>query len=337
MRTVFTGIVFVLFLYSCNNKGNAPDVSNIPISLNTERFEKSLFDTTQKNLVSYLLKVQNNAPSFAGTFITKILNADPAWPTDSIADYVNGFIHAYRPVYDSAEKLFTDFSKYEKEIKKGLQYVKYYFPQYKVPTKIITYIGPADGYGDILMEDALVIGLQHHLGRDFHLYKSELVQQTYPAYVSYNFEPDYISVNCMKNIVDDLYPEKEDDRPMINQMVEKGKRLYVLSKLLPNEEEHLLIGYTKKQMEESNQHEAVIWNLFIKNSYLQVADKNIIKNYIGESPSTAELGEGAPGNIGAFAGWQIVKAYMQKNAAISLQQLFNTDSEIIFQEAKYKP
>ena len=141
----------------------------------------------------------------------------------------------------------------------------------------------------------------------------------------------------MKNIVNDIYPENEDDKPMMNQMVEKGKRLYVLSKLLPQKEEYMLIGYTKKQMEESTSHEAVIWNLFIKNSYLQVADKNIIKNYIGESPSTPELGEGAPGNIGAFAGWQIVKKYMQKKPDVTLQELMNLDTDIIFQEAKYKP
>ena len=29
-----------------------------------------------------------------------------------------------------------------------MQYVKHYFPNYKVPGKIITYIGPADGDGD---------------------------------------------------------------------------------------------------------------------------------------------------------------------------------------------
>ena len=66
-------------------------------------------------------------------------------------------------------------------------------------------------------------------------------------------------------------------------------------------------------------------------------DKNIIKNYLGESPKTPELGEGAPGNIGAFAGWQIVKKYMRQNPGISLPQLMNTDTEQIFQEAKYKP
>jgi uncharacterized protein YjaZ len=98
-----------------------------------------------------------------------------------------------------------------------------------------------------------------------------------------------------------------------------------------------MIGFTDKQLADAYSHEAVIWDMFIKNSYLQVTDKNIIKNYIGEGPKTPELGEGAPGNIGAFAGLQIVKKYMQKNAATSLQQLMNLDAELIFQGAKYKP
>ncbi len=337
MRVAIIAVLFSSFIFSCNNPEKIPDVSTIKINLTTDRFERHLFDTTSKNFFTYLLKLQNNNPSFTTTYLTNILNVDPSWPTDTAAAYVNGFIKAYRPVYDSAEKLFTNFTPYENEIKKGLQFVKYYFPDYKVPGKLITYIGPADGYGDILSDDALIIGLQHHLGKNFYLYKSALVQETYPEYVSNRFEPEYIAVNCMSNIVNDLYPEKADDKPLVNQMVEKGKRLYLLSKFLPGTEEYKLIGFTKKQMEDAYSHEVVIWNLFVKNSYLQVTDKNIIKNYIGDSPKTPELGDGAPGNIGSFAGWQIVKKYMQKNAATTLRQLITLDAEQIFQEARYKP
>ncbi|MEP7107473.1 MAG: hypothetical protein ABI760_05810 [Ferruginibacter sp.] len=337
MKLYINAVISGLFLFSCSNHEKIPDVSNIKISLSTDRFERNLFDTTTNNLLTYILKLQSNDLSFTTTYLDTILNADPAWAIDTVAKYVNGFIKAYRPIYDSAEKIFRDFSSYENEIKKGLQFVKYYFPQYKVPGKVITYIGPADGYGDILSGDALIIGLQHHLGKDFYLYKSELVQETYPAYVSSRFEPGYIVVNCMNNIVNDLYPEKADDKPLVNQMVEKGKRLYLLSKFLPGTEEYKLIGFTEKQLSDAYLHEGVIWNLFVKNSYLQVTDKNINKNYVGESPKTPELGEGAPGNIGSFAGWQIVKNYMQKNGAITLQQLMNLDAEIIFQGAKYKP
>ncbi|MBC7889380.1 MAG: hypothetical protein H7Z13_15995 [Ferruginibacter sp.] len=337
MRPSVIAIYFIAFLFSCNNQQKNPDVSNIKISLATDRFERHLFDTTANNLFNYILRLQDNEPSFTGTYLTTILNVDPSWPVDTAADYVNGFIKAYRPVYDSTEKIFRDFTPYEKEITKGLQFVKYYFPGYQIPGKIITYIGPADGYGDILSDDALIVGLQHHIGKDFSLYKTQQVQQTYPEYLSNRFEPGYIVVNCMKNIVNDLYPEKTGDKPLVDQMVEQGKRLYLLSKFLPDTEEYKMVGFTKKQLEDAYAHEEVIWDLFVKNSYLQLIDKNIIKNYIGEGPKTPELGEGAPGNIGSFSGWQIVKKYMQKNDATTLQQLMNLDAQLIFQGAKYKP
>lgn len=336
-RLFIVVLASAMFLFSCNNGDNAPDVSEIKINLTTDRFEKKLFDTSAPSLTAYLQRLESTNPSFTSTYLKTILNADPRWPADTTAAFVNGFVKAFRPVYDSAEKIFNDFSPYEKEIKKGLQFVKYYFSNYKVPEKIITYIGPLDGYGDIISEEGFLIGLHHHLGKNYSLYKTELVRETYPDYISNRFEPDYIAVNCMKNVVLDIYPEKDNDKPLINQMIERGKRLYILSRFLPATDEYKLIGYTEEQMKDSYKHEAAIWDLFVKNSYLQTIDKNISKNFIDEGPKTQELGEGAPGNIGSFAGWQIVKKYMQKNPGTTLQQLINLDEEAIFQAAKYKP
>jgi hypothetical protein len=338
MKSVFiVALIASLFLFSCNNGEKNPDVSDIRINLTTDRFEKKLFDTSAPSLTAYLQRLESTNPSFTATYLKTILNAEPQWPADTTAAFVNEFVKAFRPVYDSAEKIFNDFSPFENEIKKGLQFVKHYFPGYKVPEKIITYIGPLDGYGDIISEEGLLIGLHHHLGKDYSLYKSELVRATYPDYISSRFEPDYIAVNCMKNIVYDIYPEKESDKSLINQMIEKGKRLYILNRFLPATADYKLIGYTEKQMKDCYTHEAAIWDLFVKNSYLQTTDKNISKNFVDEGPKTQELGEGAPGNVGSFAGWQIVKKYMQKNPATSLQQLIELDEETLFQAAKYKP
>ena len=120
-------------------------------------------------------------------------------------------------------------------------------------------------------------------------------------------------------------------------MVEKGKRLYILSKFLPGKPDYKLIGYTEAQMKDCDKNEARIWDMFIQNSLLQSTDKNRMKNFIEEGPKTQELPEGAPGNIGSYAGWQIVKKYMKKNPAVTLEQLITLDEETIFQEAKYKP
>jgi hypothetical protein len=336
MKYIFSILASIL-LFSCNSSDNTPDVSGIKVELNTRRFEQELFKLDTVNFTTNFDQLLAKYPSFGENYLSTILNADPKWPADSAADYVIGFITAYKPVYDSAQKVFKDFTPYEKEIKQALQFVKHYFPAYKDRKQIITYIGPLDGYGDILSDDAIIIGLQHHLGKSFSLYKSALVQETYPEYISNRFEPDYIAVNCMQNIMNDLYPEKMDDKPIVQQMVEKGKRLYALSKLLPKTEGYKLIGYTKEQLKAVYEHEAAVWDLFAQNNFLQTIDANIIKNYIGEGPKTQELGEGSPGNIGSFAGWQIVKKFMGKNPEYSLQKLMETDAELIFQQAKYKP
>ncbi len=330
-------LTVILFLSSCNDD-KAPDVSGIQVKLSTERFEKKLFDTTAPSLAVYLEQLQSADPSFLMTYLRKILGADPRWPADTTASYVNGFITAYKTIYKDSEKKVPDFSKYEKAIKYSLQLVKYYFPNYKAPEKIYTYIGPADGYRTIIADEGLLVGLQSYLGKDHPLYKTAMVNQFYPEYIAQRFEPEYIPVDCIKTIVDtDLYPEKESDRPLVDQMVEKGKRLYILQKLLPATDEYMLIGYKPEQLKDCYKHEALIWDMFVKNSLLQTSDKDLAKNYIDEGPKTQELGEGAPGNIGSFAGWQIVKKYMEKNPETTLQQLAALDDETIFQTAKYKP
>ena len=336
MRLLISLAIVTVF-FSCNNSDGTPDVSNIEIKLNTKRFDKELFSLDSNQMVLQLDPLIAKYPSFGENFLISILGADPKWNTDTTANYVKEFIAAYRPIYDTAEKIFSDFSPYENEIKSSLQFLKYYFPIYKTPEKIITYIGPLDGYGDILSEDAIIIGLQHHLGKSASYYQSSRLQETYPSYITNRFEPDYISINCMKNIILDMYPEKKDESTLAVKMIENGKRLYCLQKLLPEKKSYQLIGYTETQLKDCYTHEANIWNLFIQNDLLQIIDNNTIKNYIGDSPKTQELGEASPGNIGSFTGWQIVKKYMDNNPKVSLLSLMGTNAEIILEKAKYKP
>lgn len=337
MRLLLCSFI-ALTLFSCSNdKPKTPDVSEVKVDLSTKRFEREFFSIDTNHLMEQLTLIVDGYPGFGKNFLYTILAVDTAWPAPKKTEYLKGFIAYNKSVYDAAEQTYPDFSSYEKEIKHGLQFVKHYFPNYKAPTKIITYIGPADGYGDLIDVDAFMIGLHAHLGKDFPLYKTTQVQETYPAYVSARFSPDYIAINCMKNVVLDMYPEKSEDKRLIVQMIEKGKRLYLLSKFLPETPENKLIGYTDEQMKDAYSREAAIWNLFIQNNTLQVADNNVIKNYVSEGPKTQELGEKSPGNIGSFAGWQIVKKYMDKHPELQPQGLMNTDDEKIYQEAKYKP
>ncbi len=337
MRLFSSIVLSALLLAGCNGN-DAPDVSGVPVNLKVRRFEQDFFTADTTKMTAELARLNAIYPAFMPLFMESVLGADSAWSADTTALYAKQFITNYHSVYDSAMRQFKDFSVYEKATVRALQYLKHYFPAYKAPEELTTYVGPLDGYGDILWQNTYFFtGLHHHLGKDALFYKNELVQQTYPTYISEHFEPDMIPVRCMELVTDDMVKDPNDDMSLIQQMIQSGKKLYILSKLLPDVKEYKLIGYTAKQLEDCYAHEAQIWDLFVQNSYLQTTDKNIIKNYIGKSPKTQELGEGSPGNIGAYAGWQIVKKYMAAHTSTTLQQLLEKDPDTVFQEAKYKP
>jgi len=335
-----------LYFAGCSNSIDAPDVSGIKVELETGRFEQDFFALDTNNLSVSLHQLQVKYPGFVNDFVVNILGIPILQQPDTAVDrLLKKFIADYKLIKDTADKVFSDFKEEANEVKKGLAFAKHYFPQYKIPNKLITYIGPLDayfqgslgGYGDIITNEGLAIGLQLHLGKQYSVYHTEMGQQLYPEYISRRFEPAYIPVNCMKNIIDDLFPEKPVDRPLIDQMIEKGKRLYVLDKLLPFTPDTLKIGYTKKQLEGCYANEANIWNLFLQNNFLYSIEPAVNKNYMQDGPKTEELGDASPGFIGLFVGWQIVKKYMKKNSNLSLGELIEMDSRKIFEESKYKP
>jgi hypothetical protein len=308
-------------------------VSGVKISLETERFEKDFFAIDTLHLNTALQSLNARHPGFTQDFLFNILGSRP----DSAVKDVPAFIRSYNSMYQSSQQVFRDFDRIAAEVKRGLQFVHYYFPAYKLPTRLISFIGPINSYGNIITANALAVGLQLYMGKDYPMYLSETGQQLYPVFISRRFEPAYIPVNCMKNIIDDMYPNSSMGRPLVEQMVEAGKRMYVLDHLLPELPDTLKTGYTAQQLEGSYASEKNIWSFFVQNNLLFSTDPNTTRDYLTDGPNTQALGKESPGNIGQFVGTQIVTKWMKKNKDLSLEALMNTPPRKIFDEAKYKP
>ncbi|THU37284.1 hypothetical protein FAM09_20275 [Niastella caeni] len=333
------GLVLLVIagLFSCKDK-NVPDVSDIKIDITVKRFEQDFFAIDTNHIMASLQQLSEKYPLFLGDFLYNIMELPGISDTSSQEQaLLKKFIADYRPVKDSADEVFRNFNSIEKDVEKGLQFVKYYFPAYKTPPQLITYIGPMEGYSDVITRDALAVGLQLHMGKNYSLYRSSMGQSVFPDYISRRFTPDFITVNCMKNIINDIAPEKSGSKALIEQMVDKGKRLYVLDKILPYTADTVKTGYTGAQLQGCYENEGKIWNFFLTNSLLFSIDPVNIKTYMEEAPSTPELGDRSPGAIGVFVGWQIVKKYMSKHEGLSLNELLNTDPKKIFEESKYRP
>ncbi len=94
----------------------------------------------------------------------------------------------------------------------------------------------------------------------------------------------------MNNIIEDLYPNKSLGMALVDQLVETGKRQYVLDHFLPNLPDSLKLGYTGQQVVDCNNNESNIWAFFIQNNLLYVTEPEITKEYMNEAPNTPALG-----------------------------------------------
>ena len=132
-------IVFFIAVYfaACNNDENAPDVSNIKVEVPIERFEKDFFSLDTLDIEKGLRNLEMKYPSLYPIFIHNILGLH-----DSSRDKgVVRFMTQNRFIAEAADKEFKNANEIKKDFEQAFRYVKYYFPEYRIP-KVATIVGP---------------------------------------------------------------------------------------------------------------------------------------------------------------------------------------------------
>jgi hypothetical protein len=333
-------ICMIISCLGCND-GN-PDVSGIRANVKIERFDRYLFERFDTSRITESVnKMYQEYPYFASDFVTNILGLPPVngnMDSSAMITYneLKRFINLTRPLHDSLSGKFRNMGELEEELKTGFRHVKYYYPGYNVP-RLVAYIGPFDAPAVAVTPQSIGIGLQLFAGKEFSFYTSTQGQELYPMYISRRFEPQYITPSVMNAVIQDLYPDQSTGRPLVEQMIIKGKEWYLLDKLIPEAEDSIKTGYTAKQLKWAEANEGVIWNFFLQNNDLYTTEPVFIKNYMGEAPYTEGMPEQSPGNIGQWVGWQIVKAYAENHPEMKPDDIMKQDPKKIFSEAKYKP
>jgi hypothetical protein len=342
MKKLFTILLIASFTSCSNSKTNAPDVSDIKVNVTLERFDKDFFSIDSNNVLPGLSTLNQKYPWLTPVFLTNILGLDSA----STLAGVRQFIHVTQPIHDTVDIVFKDMSAIEKQFGQAFKYVKYYFPQYKLP-RLNTVIGPIDALAQLngsytpnfLGPDVLGLSLQFYLGKNFSAYSNDyFIENVAPTYRSARFSKEYIIADAMTLIVDDIAPDQSKAKPLVEQMIEKGKQWWLLDKFLPGLPDSIKTGYRGDQVEWCKENEGMIWNYIIKNEDLNSVSPITIQTYIGEGPFTQGMPqESSPGNLGPWIGWQIIKKFESKNTSLTPTEILKTDAKTILAEAKYRP
>lgn len=125
---------------------------------------------------------------------------------------------------------------------------------------------------------------------------------------------------------------------LLDNMVQKGKLMYLVDAMLPAMEDSLKIGYSRQQLEWCKMNEAQMWTHIIEKKMLYSSKRMDIVRYINNAPSTSGFPNASPGRAGVWIGWQIVRKYMEEHPETTLSELMsNTDYQKILNDSGYNP
>lgn len=330
-------LFLVLGLAGCHPAPKVPDVSGIPMTVQIERFDTAFAALDTSNLATALATLNRHYPIFLPVYLEDIMNFGP-YPDTSQA-YL-GEITALlrgkdmRQLNRIVQRQFGNMGATEKALAQAFRYARYYFPDFQ-PPRVVAFVSGLANYGAVTADSVLGIGLDMFLGEDFVPYTK--VADPYPDYMLHQFAPPFIVPDCMKVLEQQMYPPLPSGT-LLDQMISRGKQLAFLDKVLPYAPDSLKIGYTATQLAWCKRNEQFIWQYLVQNDLLYIHDQQRIMHYIGPAPSTQGMPAEAPGDIGSWIGWQIVRRYLVSHPDASLPDLFkNPASQDILSAAGYNP
>jgi hypothetical protein len=329
-------VFFLTTLLACGsgNNRNSPDVSAIKVAVNIQRFDRDLFALDTSNLEAGMLKLRQQYPALWQLFAENIIH-DQTNPAETPEQAVSGFIKVreVRALYDTVQEVYGDLRWLEKDLSQMFRYYKFYFPQKPVPqvaTIVSEYAVDVFTYGDSLCG----IGLDLFLGENYPAYNPEI----FPAYIRRQFQREYISTRLAKALAQNVFGEIPPGNRLLDMMLYNGKMLYIVDCLLPEVADSMKMGYTQAQIEGCVANEAAVWARLLTQNLLYSSDFEDFKKLVTPSPNAPVVFQEAPGEVGNWMGWQIVKAYMKRYPETTMDALLKMqDAQKFLEQAKYKP
>ncbi len=336
LNSILIGILFSI-LIGCSSEEKDPlkvDVSDVKVELNFSYMYQDIHAVDTNSIKSFNDKMQNDYGSawqhYAGGVLRLGDVHDPAFPQRIVQFFRYPFV---QPAMDAVDSVFGDMSKYENDFTDAFKHVKYYYKDLEPPKIIFT--NTFFNYSAVALEDAVMIGLDFHLGKDNWLVKS-LPPQQFFDYIKFEMDSKYLVLNAMLIWFESNYLPNKEFEEYLDALIHYGKLMYAMDAFMPDMPDHVKMKYTKDEMEWCVSNEHKIWLTLVDRSVIRSKDKRLIDDYFKEGPFTPGLtDEDTPDRIGVFIGWSIVRDYMAENPDKNIVDLLeNTNKQEILRAYK---
>jgi len=314
-------IAFVAMLvWQCSSNSLDVDVSEVDVSIEVDRMEQEVFDTTATTDYS-----QKNKELYEKYGLLYKLFFERMLREGSVEDpmagvYLKRFVtnKDMQNIASDIDAKFHDFSSYQSKFEEAFKHYKYYFPDSSAP-KIVTFYSNFNA-NVLPIEDQLCIGLDMYLGTEHELVKM-LPAESIPQYLKDKMEDKYLVADAMKFFLLERFTNNEARQlDFLETIIELGKVMYLLDAMMPNESDAIKMAYTEEELTWCEENEENIWQTVVDQDLLYTKDQLKINQFIIDGPFTKGMPKESPSRVGVWLGWQMVRDYISETGK-SVQEL----------------
>ncbi len=328
-------LIIFLFLSSCQKNKFDVDISDIDVDITIKRLDRDLFSVSEENITADIKNLEQEYGKFFDLYNHQIIGiggSDKAEYPEILNKFLN--YNAAKVAHSSVGEKFPDITEVESSLENAFRYYKYYYPEKEIP-KVYTFVSGFTPSLSIAADEGILgIDLDKYLGVDFEVYK----EAGFEAYRRKKMGEERIIPDCMSIMFRMEFEYNDSIDNVLSNMIYAGKELYFLNAMMPKAGDAILTGYSEDEINWCKSNEDDMWDLIIDNKILFSTDFMLVKQLVEDGPYTRSFSTESPSKAGCWIGWQIVKAYMDQNPELTLNDLMNEhDYQKILNYSRYNP
>ncbi|MBK9270116.1 MAG: hypothetical protein IPM48_00840 [Saprospiraceae bacterium] len=339
-------LLFLIFVACTSKNSRIPSDfdPNLSPEISLIRMEKKLFEVDTQQIERSLIKMMEEYPNISRIYFEQILGW--AENLDSLdTQFFSRAMEFYRDsssynLLNLTNDRYMELGWLEKMFGQSCGLARYYFPDFRTP-RFYTLISGFN-VGNFIFEDTdsldgLGIGLDFFLGPDFDYKLIDPANPSFSNYLARTFNKDHLIKKTWEIWVDDRLGPEPGSR-LLDFIIHRGKRLYILSRLIPSVHDTVLFEYSSEELEWCSKNRRAIWAFFTGENLLFENNFMKIQKYIHPSPDSPGMPQQAPGQTGSYIGYYIIEAYMKRKPRTSMSDLIKaSDGQKILEESRFKP
>ena len=188
----------------------------------------------------------------------------------------------------------------------------------------------------LFVDSVMLIALNHYLGSDFAGYTH------LPLYMRMVKTPSMLPYDMAEAIVGTSYPyQPAAGSTVLSRLLYEGALAYAKEKLVRGADPALCLGYAPEQYKWLDHNEKDIWATMVAKGILFDTAESAASRMVDPAPTTPDIAPEAPGRLGRFVGYRMVKSYIDHNPGqADLPYLLSPEfynNPAILQRVSYNP